>query len=329
MTLLGPQNLDDPVLRHLSRDIVPLSQDQTVGQALAALRSQHIGEKIVYFYVVDGDGRLVGVVPTRRLLMSEPDARITDIMVDRVAAIPASATVLDACEYFILHRFLAFPVVDDERRLLGTVEVSLFTDEVLGMAEKRSAESAFQIIGVHVALGRKASPWASFKDRFPWLLCNMTGGIACATLIWAYTHVLEAGVVLAMFIPVVLALSESVSIQSMTITLQSLHQERVNWRLLARSLAREFLVAALLGAVSGLVVGGICWIWGGRLIVAVAIVTSILLGMITACLLGVAVPGAVRAMRRDPQIAAGPVVLAAADVASLLFYFSLAGLVLR
>jgi magnesium transporter len=59
--------------------------------------------------------------------------------------------------------------------------------------------------------------------------------------------------------------------------------------------------------------------------VALAIGGSIALAMITACLLGVALPAVVRALRVDPRIAAGPIVLATADVATLLFYFNLAG----
>jgi magnesium transporter len=51
--------------------------------------------------------------------------------------------------------------------------------------------------------------------------------------------------------------------------------------------------------------------------------------VVTACLLGVLLPTAVRLLRRDPKIAAGPVVLATADVATLLFYFNIARLFLH
>ena len=75
--------------------------------------------------------RLKGVIPSRSLLLSPPEARIADIMLREVVAIPAGATVLDACEFFVLHRFLAFPVVDDHRRLIGSIDIELYTDELL------------------------------------------------------------------------------------------------------------------------------------------------------------------------------------------------------
>jgi magnesium transporter len=322
--ILGPQNLEDPVSKHLRHDYTPMQVDLTVGEALAVLRSQQIAEKIIYFYVVDREGKLKGVLPTRRLLMSQPEQPIRSIMVDNVLAIPASATVLTACEFFILHRFLAFPVVDEEGRLIGVIDVNLFTDEVFSMAQKRSAESAFQIIGVHVALGRHVSPWLSFRDRFPWLLCNIGGGIAMAFLASHFEPLLDAVVVIALFIPVVLALSESVSIQSMTLTMQMLQRERVDWRILRGSLRKEFFTAGLLGLASGGLVAGVSWLWLGQTPLAGIIGASITLAMVTACLLGVLVPVAVRAVRGDPKIAAGPMVLAMADMATLLFYFYIA-----
>ena len=323
--VLGPKHLDEPIITHARRDYVALRSDQTVGQALETLRSKDIGEKIVYFYVVDGNGKLVGVVPTRRLLMTGPQVPIAEIMVDRVASIPATASVLTACEFFIQYRFLAFPVVDDESRLVGIADVSLFTDEVMGLAEKRSAERAFQIIGVNVALGRRVSGWVSFKDRFPWLLCNIAGGLLCALLAGLFESLLDAAVVLALFIPVVLALGESVSIQSMTLTLAALQQERVDWTSLLRSLRKELVTAMLLGAGSGLLVAGVALVWKGESMVAGAIGLSILLSVVTASLLGVLVPTAVHAFRGDPRIAAGPISLASTDMATILLYFSLAG----
>jgi magnesium transporter len=326
---IGPQNLEDPVSAHLRSDCVRLRQDQTVAQVLTELRGREPGEKIVYFYVVDAEGRLVGVVPTRRLLMSVPEATIGTIMYDRVVGLPASSSVLDACELFIAHRFLALPVVDDERRLLGVVDVNLFTDEVLSLAERRSAESVFQMIGVHLALGRSGSPLTGFRDRFPWLLCNIAGGIGCALLASLYEPLLDAAIVLAVFIPVVLALSESVSIQSMTLTLQALQHERVNWGLFARNLRRELLTALLLGTACGLVIGGAVMAWRAGPLLASSVALAIALAMTTSCLLSVLITTAVRVLRMNPRVAAGPVVLALGDMATLLFYFGLAARLLR
>lgn len=327
--VLTHQHLGEALREHLRQDYPILRAGQTVEEALASLRTQALAEKIVYFYVLDEEDRLQGIVPTRRLLMNPLDAKIGDLMVTRLVTLPASATVLDACEFFTLYRFLAFPVVDDENRLLGIVDVGMFAEGFFDAAEASSAEAAFQLIGVHLALARRGSPWARFRDRFPWLLANIGGGIVCALVAGLYEPLLDAVIVLALFIPVVLALAESVSIQSMTITLQGVAGQGVTRRGFARALGAEFAIAVLLGLAAGGTVGAMAWVWKGQFAVAAAIAASICLSMVTACLLGVALPTAIHASGRDPKIAAGPVVLALADVATLLFYFNVAGLLLR
>jgi Na+:H+ antiporter, NhaA family len=128
---LTRENLNDPVTAHLRPDVTRLLLGQTVGEALDWLRSHPPRERILYFYVVDEEGRLCGVVPTRRLVLARRDTPVADIMVRQVVSLPAHATVLEACAFFIRHRLLAFPVVDDRRRVLGVVDVDLYTDELV------------------------------------------------------------------------------------------------------------------------------------------------------------------------------------------------------
>ncbi len=98
---------------HARKDFPLLEVDATVDKALERIRREGVGERVIYFYAVDEQNRLVGVVPTRRLLTADPETHLREIMVPRVVAMPAEATVLEACEFFVLYKFLAFPVVDD------------------------------------------------------------------------------------------------------------------------------------------------------------------------------------------------------------------------
>src|SRR5207237_7722311 len=111
-----PDHLVQPFMSGGRKDVATLRQKWSVQQALEAIRQRGVGEKIVYFYVVDADDRLAGVLPTRRLLTAPLEQRLADVMITHVVAIPQTATVLEACEAFGLHKFLAFPLVDDQRR---------------------------------------------------------------------------------------------------------------------------------------------------------------------------------------------------------------------
>jgi magnesium transporter len=313
---------------HMRKDFIALRQDDTVGQAAKLLRNHDVSSEILYLYVTDEQDRLVGVVPVRNMLTSDHQAKVSSIMVASPVSVPAAQTVLRACELFSEHRFLALPVVDDANRILGVVDINLFTDEVVSIAQQRQVDNVFQLIGVHISLERAVSPWADFKGRFPWLLCNITSGIICAFIAGWYELLISEVVVLAMFITVVLALAESVSIQSMTLTLQVFLQRRVSWRRIFAGVKKEILIAAMLGAGAGIVVGATAFFWKGGFLQGIAIAVSIWLSVITACLLGVIVPTAIRTLRVDPKIAAGPIVLASADIATILFYFTTAALLL-
>jgi NhaA family Na+:H+ antiporter len=127
---LARSHFNEPVTRHMHQDFTRLGAGLTVGQALDWLRRHPPPGRIIYFYVVDDDNRLQGVVPTRRLVLSAPETPLADIMVRKVVTLPAEATVLEACEFFIQHRLLAYPVVDDQHRLLGVVDVEFYTREL-------------------------------------------------------------------------------------------------------------------------------------------------------------------------------------------------------
>lgn len=322
---ITPSQLHDPILAFVQPAGLTLSPADTIAIALERARLLPATQIILYCYVVDQEERLVGVVPIRRLLTTAPEARIDSIMIHDIEAIPSWATVLVAAEYFVNRRFLAFPVVEPGGRLVGVVDVSLFTDDVLVLA-RQSFDGIFQIIGVHATEGRTA--WTSFLDRFPWLLCNVFGGLLCALLASRYEGLLDHLVILALFIPVVLTLAESVSIQSVTLTLQNLSDGPINWRVFARGFSKEFLTALMLGLGCGSLVGLSAFVWKGAVGVGLVLTLAITVAMITACLLGVLMPTALRALKADPKIAAGPIVLALTDVATLLFYFNLAGMLL-
>ena len=323
---LTEANLNDPVTRHMHSDFTTLDVGQTVGEALEHMRAAPPPGRIIYFYVVDGDGKLHGVVPTRRLLLSPTDRPIAEVMIRNVIAIPAEASVLDACEFFTLHRLLAFPVVDPERKLLGVIDVDLYTDELtdIGTDEERFGDDIFQLIGVHLTRAQQTSPLAAFRGRFPWLLCNVAGGILAAFLSGIYQDVLGWNqAVLALFIPVVLALAESVSIQSVTLALEGLHDAKPTWGRLVRRLWAEAQTGLLLGAGTALLVALVALLWLGLWPVALCLLGGIVGGVACAATFGLAIPILLRLMKRDPQVAAGPVALVSADVVTLLLYCNL------
>jgi magnesium transporter len=321
-------HLSQNVLPYARKDFPELRQDFTVQQALDTIRRQGLGERVVYFYVVDDHERLVGVLPTRRLLTAPLEERLGQIMLNRVAALPHTATVLEACEMFVMHRFLAFPVVDEQRRIVGVVDINLLTQAVLDIGEREQTDGVFEALGFRISQVRAASPWRAFRLRFPWLLATIGSGMICALLASAFELTIARSIVLAFFITLVLALGESVAMQSMALAVQALRSVRPSWRWFVVAFRHEAGTAVLIGAGCGAVVALIIGLWRGIGLPALVIGASVLLSLCAACIFGLSVPALLHRLKLDPKIAAGPVTLALTDVFTLLFYFGLAALLL-
>src|SRR6267143_727721 len=323
----GIPDFNSPVGEHARKDFPSLDADMTVAAALDRIRREGVGERVIYFFAVDSDKRLVGVLPTRRLLTAPLETPLREIMVRRVIAIPATASVLDACEFFVLYKFFAFPVIDEQRRIVGVVDVSLFAEEILGEREEQTRpatpvrDDVFEVLGFHLEQIRGASPWRVFRFRFPWLLVTVAAGTICAILAGAFEVTLAHSLVVAFFLTMVLGLNESVSAQSMSVTIQMLRSAPVTWG--------WFTAALLLGLSCGSVVAAIVWFWKNDLRSAGAIGGSIALSLVTASLFGLGVPSFLHRLKLDPKIAAGPITLALADICALVLYFTAARLFLR
>lgn len=316
--------LDDPVVASMRSDYPTLFVEQTIYQALETLRAEPPSGRIIYFYVIDHQRRLRGVVPTRRLLLGAASTPLREIMVDQVVTIPDTATVKEACEVFVEKRLLAIPVIDQESRIVGVVDVDLYTDELADLDRRQASDDLFQLIGVHLTESAKASPWTSFSNRFPWLLANIVGGLLAAFLTGMFEVQLQKVVALALFIPVVLALAESVAIQSVSLSLQSLHGRQPTLRSILRKLQTESATGILLGLSCGTAVSLVAAVWLQQWLVPVCLFGGMVGGITVAAVIGVAMPNLLRWLKREPQVAAGPISLAATDMVTLLMYFSLA-----
>jgi magnesium transporter len=333
---VGIPDFNSPVIEYARKDFPLLNADMRVADALERIRREGVGERVIYFYAVDPEKRLVGVLPTRRLLTAPLDTPLREIMVRRLVTIPAKATVLDACEFFVLYKFFAFPIIDENRRLVGVIDVGLFAEEVLQAGDRETrkpsvpvGDDVFEALGFHLEQVRGASPWRGFHYRFRWLLVTVTAGTVCAILAGFFEATLAKSLVIAFFLTMVLGLNESVSAQSMSVTIQALRAVPVTWRWFAAALRKEFLTALLIGLSCGALVGAIVWVWRKDVPGALVIGGSIAVSLVSACLVGLCVPSLLHRFKLDPKIAAGPVTLALADTFALVIYFTSAWLVLR
>jgi magnesium transporter len=312
--------LDKPLTELAHVYYVQLFDHETVAQSIERIRVATSGDKIAYFYATTKDDRLVGVVPARRLLVSTPQTLISAIMISPVVTIPETATLGDALELLANRRLMAVPIVDEENHLNGVIDLEHYTQDAINLEQRESAETVFQLVGFHIE-NQKASVWTQFKARFPWLLCNVASGLTAAMISGAFDGLLRKEVALAFFFPLVLGISESVSMVAATLGIQQMHHPN-------KGVMREFKIAPLLGGGAGLLVGLAAFCWLKSWIVGTVLAIAILFGALIGTLLGLFLPRLVHRWNLDPTIASGPAVLAITDILTLASYLGLAAWIL-
>lgn len=317
-----------PVTAIARKNFITLHQDFTIEKALENIRSGVRNEMIIYFYVVDDDQQLVGVVPTRRLLTCPLKKRISEVMIRRVIKLRPSETIMAAHEMMMQHKLLALPLIDDQKRIMGVIDITMFSDMPFELDSRPQVDEVFESIGFRIAQVKDASIFRVFRYRFPWLTATIASGTICALLVSFFEVTLAQSIVLAFFLTLVLGLGESVSMQTMTVTIQALRSMHPTLRWYWAALTRELATGIFLGAACGVLVGLITVVWHAAGLVAMAIGGSIMLVIIAACLYGLSIPSILHALNLDPKIAAGPVTLAITDISTILIYFSIAAALL-
>jgi magnesium transporter len=317
-------HLDAPLSAHVMHQFIALPDHLSAQETIELLRHSQDIPDINYLYVVNEENRLTGVLPTRKLLHAPPEARVIEIMQPDPVSIPVGVSVLQAIQLFMEYKFLAYPVVDPEHRLVGVVDVTLFNRELLDVAKRRQIEDLFETLGVRIAKLAQASPLGAFRYRFPWLLATIASGSLCAVIADVFGATLQKSIVIAFFLTLVLGLAEGMSVQAMSVTLQGLHAERLSWAGFLRNVRREGLTGLLLGLASGALVTLIVGLWYQSLPPALVVGGSVAWVMTISNLLGLIVPTTLHALKLNFRIAAGPLTLAITDLMTLTSYFTVA-----
>ncbi len=297
-------------------DYYAIEVDGTVAQAVDHIRlAPHIA--VSYLYVVDAENRLVGVVPFRKLLTAAPDTRIRDVLSPNVIALPAEGDRALLQDFFATYRFLAFPVIDSDRRLVGSVQADAFNEGLMGEFEGRVRHDWLASAGV-TEEEQRATPLGILRLRLPWLLVTLASGLLSAIIAGSFRWALERLVILSFFVPVVLLLSESVGMQTSMVALSAMGEDVPPK--LRSLLLREMGGAAMLGLACGCLVGGVSYAWLRQGGFSLVLAMTLTLTVTTASALAVSVPGLFRRLGMDPSLAAAPLTLAVTDNLTLLTY---------
>lgn len=312
----------------MSDRFITLDADTTVGEGLRKLHGiadSETTQSITYLYVTDADQRLVGVVPLRELVFRRPERRIREIMNPEVRHVWVDDDQETITRMFDHYHYLAVPVLDRDRKLVGIVTAN----QVIGVLQNEATEDMQLMVGLS-GEERARTPWKiSFPKRLQWLCINLVTAFMAGAVVGLFEGTIAKWTALAIFLPIVAGQGGNAGIQTLTVIIREMALGEMNKGDGWRALAKETLLGLLNGLAIGLLVGIVGYFWKGSVVLGVIVGIAMLLNMLAAALAGVMVPFTLRAFKIDPALASGILVTTVTDVAGFLFFLGLAAIAMQ
>ena len=311
--------------RLMSPEFVAVREDANVAQAIEHIRKAASGEGAFYLYVVDDHDHLVGVVPLHRLLAADAQTPIRAIRTDEVESVPVDTDQEEVARLVQHYNLIQIPVVDVNRRLLGTIGV----DDVIDVIREEATEDIQRLGGAAGDETVLDSPRAVFPKRNLWRLINLGTAVLAASVIGLFESSIQTLATLAVFMPIVASMGGIATTQTATVVVRGIALGDMTGSVLRRVLWKELWLGVTTGAANGLVIAVIAYIWKGQLLLSLILAVALLFNMLIAAVVGTLVPIALKTSSVDPAIASSVIITTFTDVFGFFSFLGLATLLIR
>ncbi|MDX1439004.1 MAG: magnesium transporter [Rubricoccaceae bacterium] len=315
---------DDTAGGLMETDFVAVPGTATVADATEEVRrmAEDVDDPYVV-YVLDSEERLVGLVPLKRLILARATTPLLEIADTDFVKVEPELDQEEVAHIMDRYDLIALPVVAKDGRLLGRITI----DDVVDVIREEAEEDLQRVSGISGDEEFSASVFSISRGRLLWLLLGLCGAYVSGLVIVGFEAALQVAPVLAVFIPVVMAMAGNAGIQSSAIAVQGLASGTLWGSNVLRRLGKELAVALINGAVLAIVLGLIVMLSGfgddtQRLATTAGI--ALMIVIVLATIIGAAVPLVLSRMKIDPALAMGPFIMVSNDILGLLVFFVVA-----
>ena len=312
---------EDSAGRLMNPDVVTVRADTTVDVVLRYLRRfEELPDHTDQLFVVDRDEHLRGVLPINRLLLSDPETEVSDIMLTDTLTLEPADEAETAAQAFERYDLVSAPVVDYHRKLVGRLTVAAVVDfireetenELLSQAGLKEGEDIF------------APVWDSVKNRWAWLAVNLVTAFFASRVIGAFEHSIEKLVALAALMPIVAGIGGNSGNQTITMIVRGIAMGQVQEDALTRLLKKEMGVALINGLVWGGLLGVLAWILYGSGKLGAVMTAAMTLNLLLAAFVGVMAPMIRHRLGQDPAVGSSVIITAVTDSGGFFIFLGLA-----
>lgn len=275
--------------------VVSIPIDVTVQEAITLLRKAP-RQSLHYLYVTDRDGKLVGVLGMRDLLLAGSRDKVEPLVRREIKSVRAAMDREEVAALMRELRYMALPVVDEENRLLGVVK----HDQVLSAVQEEAFEDLQKLVGAGGDERALAPVGLAVRKRLPWLMVNLATAFLAAGVVGLFEHAIAKVTALAVLLPIVAGQGGNTGSQALAVIIRGLAVKEVVpgavWKILFKEFAAGFLNGLAVAAVTSLAV----WAWYASPALALVIGLAMVVNMVAAALSGAAIPLVLHALGRDP-----------------------------
>ncbi len=287
--------------RLMQREVVMAPEHWTVGEAIDYLRgAEHLPDQFYHVILVDPRMKPQGYVTLGRLLSSRREVRLREITEESFRTIAVTDAEGDVAYIFNQYHLISCPVVDAEGRLAGVGDEASLSD----------------------------GPFATVRQRLPWLVINLFTASLSAMVITQFQATIAQLVVLAALMPIVASTGGIAGTQSLAVAVRALATRDLTRANARRVVVREVIAGFLNGLGLALILGLAGALIFGDPALGAVLAGAMIVNQVVAALGGVLVPLTLERMGLDPALASGTFVTTMTDVTGFFVFLGLATLVL-
>ncbi|MDB2619010.1 magnesium transporter [Litoricolaceae bacterium] len=308
----------------MNTDVVTVRPDITIDVVLRYIRRyRELPPMTDNLWVVNRRDEFIGQVPISKILISDPNTTIREIMQTEVEPLIVSTHEDEVAQRFERLDLVSAPVVNESGKLLGRITI----DDVVDVIRASADHSLMSQAGLDEDEDIFAPLVRTVKRRSVWLGINLLTAFLASGVIGMFEATLEQVVALAILMPVVASMGGIAGTQALTIVIRGMAHGRVGSANIRALVSREVLIGTANGLFWSLVVGFAAFLWFGDFTLGYVIALAIIVNLIVAAVVGTLLPGYLKSLQIDPALAGGVVLTTVTDVVGFFCFLGIATLV--
>ncbi len=316
---------EDQVGAVMDFDLVKIRADVTLEVVLRYLRRfDELPDHTDKIFVVDEDEMLTGVLPLNKLLVSDPDSLVADVMARDVVTFLPDDDIDAAAQAFERYDLVSAPIINHEHHLVGRLTV----DEMVDYIREESETDMLNMAGLKEEEDLFAGVWSSVKNRWSWLAVNLVTAFVASRVIGVFEDTISHLVALAALMPIVAGIGGNSGNQTITMIVRALALGQLQPAAAMHLLRKEIGVSVVNGLIWGGLIGLIAWLLYDSMTLGLVMTAAMTLNLVLAATMGVLIPAVLSKMGRDPAMGSSVMITACTDSGGFFIFLGLATLIL-